>query len=42
MLYKFHVMSFVKKSKNQEIAIDVQSVHFCEQEEEDEVWLGWA
>ena len=28
MLYKFHVMSFVKKSKNQEIAIDVQNARF--------------
>ena len=33
-------MSFVKKSKNQELAIDTQKCVFCEQEEEEEVW--WA
>ena len=30
MLYKFHVMSFIKKSKNQEIEVDVQNARFCE------------
>ena len=40
MLYKFYVLSFIKKIKESEVAMDVQNACFVKQEEEDEVWLG--
>ena len=41
MLYKFHVLSFGKRSRFQELAVCTGEARVCHKEE-DEVEMGWA
>ena len=41
MLFKFHVLSFVKRSRFQELAVCTEQARVCHKEE-DEVEMGWA